>query len=390
MKILLIHPHDIYSVDEPWTSRIRNIAKELNHKGHEVKLVYFPLPSPEKNNNFDTKKLEGVETIPLNRNKWAIIKNIDKVCTLSKWADIVHFQKCFAYSSIPAIFGAYFANKHLHYDWDDWEYRIYQASGPSKLVGFYINFLEMIIPRMVDSISVASDYLKVLAKKRGVPEEKIFESHVCADLRVFKPKNSRRVKKKYHIRFPLVLYQGQLQGAQYAYLFIESAKIVKQEISDVKFMIVGGGYNLPKLKELAKILDLEENIIFTDFILHEEVPDYISAADVVVACFEENDLTKCKSPLKIVEYMACGKAVVASDVGEVKKMLGGCGILVKPGDTTSLAQGIIKLLKDHKLRFTNGKKALERAIKYYHWGVTVDNLLKAYTLQKNRHKGEVL
>ncbi|MDP2922371.1 MAG: glycosyltransferase, partial [Candidatus Omnitrophota bacterium] len=304
MKILLIHPHDIYSVDEPWTSRIRNVAKELSHKGHEVKLVYFPLPSTEKNSNSDTKKLEGVETIPLNRNKWAIIKNISKVYTLSKWADIVHFQKCFAYASLPAIFGAYFANKHLHYDWDDWEYMIYRASGPSKLVGFYINVLEIIIPRMVDTISVASDYLKVLAQQRGVPEEKIFESHVCADLRVFKPKNPRRVKKKYHIRFPLVLYQGQLQGAQYAYLFIESAKIVQQEISDVKFMIVGGGYNLPKLKELAKSLGLERNIIFTDFVLHEEVPDYISVADVVVACFEENDLTKCKSPLKIVEYMA--------------------------------------------------------------------------------------
>ena len=48
MKILMIHPHDIYSVSEPWTIRMTSIAHEFAKKGHHVKLVYFPLSEQER------------------------------------------------------------------------------------------------------------------------------------------------------------------------------------------------------------------------------------------------------------------------------------------------------------------------------------------------------
>lgn len=381
----MIHPHDIYSIEEPWTSRIKNIAEEFIKKGHEVRLVYFPLPVSERNNKLRIKRFKKLSSIPLSRNKWAIFKNLIKIYNLAKWADVVHFQKCFAHSTLPAIFGAYLNNKPLHYDWDDWEFKIYQASGPSKLVGSYLNLLETFIPEFVDTMSVASNKLRLLAIKRGVKPKNIFESHVCVNLKIFNPKNRQLIRKKYGLKGLLVIYQGQLQGAQYVDLFIHAAKIVNRKMHKVRFMVVGGGYNLPRLRGLANSLGLKENIIFTDFVLHEDVPYYISAADVAIACFEDNDLTRCKSPLKIVEYMACGKAIVATDVGEVKKMLGGCGVLVKPGDAESLARGIIRLLNNTKLRSIKGKKALKRAIKYYHWGVTADSLLNAYYRSISMH-----
>lgn len=43
MNILMIHPHDLYSPLEPWTIRIKSLARELKAAGHAVRLVYFPL-----------------------------------------------------------------------------------------------------------------------------------------------------------------------------------------------------------------------------------------------------------------------------------------------------------------------------------------------------------
>ena len=43
MKILMVHPHEVYSSAEPWTTRIVNLAKELVKRGDEVRMIFFPL-----------------------------------------------------------------------------------------------------------------------------------------------------------------------------------------------------------------------------------------------------------------------------------------------------------------------------------------------------------
>ena len=53
---------------------------------------------------------------------------------------------------------------------------------------------------------------------------------------------------------------------------------------------------------------------------------YHIAADICVVPFRDTKVTCCKSPLKIVKYMAMGKAIVASNVGEVRRMLGGVAV----------------------------------------------------------------
>jgi len=106
----------------------------------------------------------------------------------------------------------------------------------------------------------------------------------------------------------------------------------------------------------------------------------MAAADIAIACFEDNDITRCKSPLKIAEYMSCGKPIVASNVGEVNTMLGGAGVLTEPDNPEDLARGIIKLLGDEPLRKRLSVKARQRAEEIYNWENTARNLIKAYVL----------
>jgi glycosyltransferase involved in cell wall biosynthesis len=389
MKILLVHPHDIYSTKEPWTVRITAIAQKLTEKGHEVKLVYFPLPEKERGvvnkNNFN------FEVIPFKRRKWAVFKNIFLMHRLARWADIIHFQKCFAIASFPSLFSAYFTGKPIHYDWDDWEYQIYLFSPPSKIYGRYLNMLERTVPKLVDTVSVASKGIKKLTFSLGVEEKRIFDSPVGANLKEFNPKISGvEVRKKYKIpsSTQIVIYLGQLHGAQYAELFIKAAKKIIDETANAVFIVVGWGTEAHRLTSLAEQLEISDKIIFTGYVTHDEVPKYLAAADIAVACFEDNEITRCKSPLKIVEYLAAGKAIVASDAGEVKKMLGNAGIVVKAGDSDALKSGIDTLLRNKKLRTALEKKARKRAEDEYNWDVTAENLLKAYetAIKMRKHK----
>ena len=170
---------------------------------------------------------------------------------------------------------------------------------------------------------------------------------------------------------------GQLNGAQYADMFIDVAEhVLKKE--DVMFMIIGTGDREPLLIQQVVEHRLSDKIIFTGAVAHEEIPDYLSICDVAVACFEDNEQTRCKSPLKVVEYMACGKAIVANDVGEVKYMLNNCGILVRSGDPQALCNGILDLLNSEEKRKTLERLARKNAEERFAWSVTARNILKAY------------
>ena len=76
--------------------------------------------------------------------------------------------------------------------------------------------------------------------------------------------------------------------------------------------------------------------------------------------------------------MASGKAIVASNVGEVGKTLTGAGILTKAGDHRQLAEGILKLLTDKNLRDKLGKAARKKAEEQFNWPRTAANLMRAY------------
>ncbi len=384
MNILMVHPHDLFDRSEPWTIRIVSIARELVQAGHSVKLCYFPLLLDEEH---CPKTLDLIELIPLERRPslTAFSRNVRKLIELAGWADVVHFQKCHHYAAIPAVIAAYLKGKPLHYDWDDWEEKIwYESCGRglhSRFIGVSFKILERVLPLLSDSVSCASEGLKQLTLRLGVKEEFVFDAPVGADLAKFTPQlcgDAIREKNGILKGEQLVLYIGQLHGAQYVDLFIKAANIILHRCSHVKFMIVGEGFMEWKLRQMVNELGLEKKVIFTGSIAHDEIPFYTAAATVCVAPFKDTAVTRCKSPLKIVEYMASGKAIVASNVGEVSKMLGGVGILTPPGDFHAMAEAIILALGAPELRRHLQEASRRRAELKYNWAQTAASLLTAY------------
>ncbi len=117
---------------------------------------------------------------------------------------------------------------------------------------------------------------------------------------------------------------------------------------DARFLVVGGGRTLPQLQEHAARIGLGDRVVFTGAVPADRVPELLDCADVAVATLPDTEQARTKSPLKVVEYMAAGKAVVASRVGEAVTFLdeGRAGVLVPPGDPTALGHAVAELLLD--------------------------------------------
>jgi len=387
LNILMLHPHDIYSNSEPWTVRVTYLAEEFVKRGHNVRLIYHLIDGRMDLEEATARQEYPFTTIPAYRHQFALVAKMRSIKEFARWADVIHFQKCFAHVSIPSIWAGYRLGKPVHYDWDDWEYGIYSYAPLNRVVGYTIDAFEKSLPKMVDSVSVASEELRQKALALGVPDHRIFEAHVGADLDRFHPDvDGSAIRERHHIEGPIVCYLGQLHGAQYLELFIRASAKVAEKIDDVTFMVIGGGDRFGELFQLAEQLKIGHKVVFTGAIDHEEIPKYIAVADVAVACFEDTPQTRCKSPLKICEYLASGKAIVASKMGEVPRMIGDAGILVEPGNAKQLAQGVEKLLVAPELRRELGLKARIRAEQEYNWGVTAENLLVAYDMIINEYK----
>jgi glycosyltransferase involved in cell wall biosynthesis len=143
-----------------------------------------------------------------------------------------------------------------------------------------------------------------------------------------------------------------------------------------KLILIGDGVTRADNQRQAEELGISEHVEFTGWLPLDEVAERLKTVDIAVAPYD-----RLKNfhfdPVKILEYMAMGLPVIASDQGEVPTMLdqGRCGILVPPGEFEPLANEIARLSKDPELRHDLGKAARRRVEEHYDWSVTVQQVI---------------
>lgn len=141
-------------------------------------------------------------------------------------------------------------------------------------------------------------------------------------------------------------------GSFYAYegldLVIDAMPSLLARHSNARLLLVGGGPQEAALKAQVEALGLQEKVIFTGRVPHADVGKYYSLVDLLVYPRKSMRLTHLVTPLKPLEAMAQGKAVIASDVGGHKELISDneTGFLFSAGDSQELAQRLVELLAD--------------------------------------------
>lgn len=160
---------------------------------------------------------------------------------------------------------------------------------------------------------------------------------------------------------PLVGCVGQLIPWKGQDDFLRVAAGVLSTLPEARFLIVGREVEShpsfrAALEELASSLDIRDHVIFTGF--RQDVPSLIASMDVFLHCAVQPD----PLPRVILEAMALGKPVVATDTGGIPEMIeeGRSGFLAPPRDVRSLREATISLLVDGGLAHRMGQAARER------------------------------
>jgi glycosyltransferase involved in cell wall biosynthesis len=141
---------------------------------------------------------------------------------------------------------------------------------------------------------------------------------------------------------------------------IEAAPQIIKEIGNVRFLIIGHGSWGEHLPKLAEEKGLAEYFIFTGKVEWERLYLYVNAFDVATAPYSKAiNFQSGRSSLKILEYFACKKPVVASETEVIPEVVDlterGLGITVEPENASALAGAIIRLLTDGGMREQIGK-----------------------------------
>jgi glycosyltransferase involved in cell wall biosynthesis len=141
----------------------------------------------------------------------------------------------------------------------------------------------------------------------------------------------------------------------YEYL-LKAAALVKREVPDTRFVLVGQGPVEEKVREQARRLALDGTVTFAGF--RADAPKVAATFDIFALASTAEGL-----PIALLEAMALGRAVVATRVGGLPEVIDHDreGVLVPPGDPRALAEAILALLADPQLRQRLGEAARKRA-----------------------------
>lgn len=175
-----------------------------------------------------------------------------------------------------------------------------------------------------------------------------------------------------------ILFVGNLSAWQGVEYLIKAMPAVIKKKSSAKLIIVGSGELAPSLKALTSKMGIESSVIFTGALEYEKVPIYVNASDVCAAPFiiSRNERIGL-SPLKVYEYAACGKVLVASRINNLEFVEHeGIGTLFEPENSQSLAESIIWVLSHEKEAADMGKRGREYVVRECSWEAVSKRVLE--------------
>ena len=139
----------------------------------------------------------------------------------------------------------------------------------------------------------------------------------------------------------------------------------------VRLLIVGDGPEKERLMKLAQQLGVHHVIDWIGQVSIQKVPFYINASEICLALFTlERNIQTGISPIKVFEYMACGRPFITTRIGATYDDLiesCQCGILVPPNDSSALAQAVAQLLRNPEQCKRLGRQGRQIAVEWYSW-----------------------
>jgi glycosyltransferase involved in cell wall biosynthesis len=180
----------------------------------------------------------------------------------------------------------------------------------------------------------------------------------------------------------VVIFVGVLTEYQGVDVLIEAVPHVVQKVPESKFLIVGYP-NEEHYRQRARDLGVQAWVHFTGKISYEDVPRYLSLADIAVS----PKLSSTEANLKLFTYMAMGLPTVVFDNPVNREILGDVGVYAETVNSTALAEALVRVLKDKGWAKHLGILSRRKAVEEYSWSVVGKRLGDIYNSVRENQNG---
>lgn len=243
-------------------------------------------------------------------------------------------------------------------------------------------FLSALLELSDRIIATSFDYLKhsYAGEYYRKHPEKFFEIPNGVDTNFFTPQQDieqMKMRMGYADR-RIVLFVGGLDRAHYFKGIVYLLKAFSSLPPSSLLFIVGNGDMLSQYQKQARLLQIEDRVIFFTDVSQQELPDYYNLCDVFV--LPSIDSSEAFG-IVLLEAMACGKPVVASNLPGVRTLVEGAksGFLVEPKDIKNLRLAIESILQDQRAAKEMGMNGRRYVEERYDWEKIADTLEEVLT-----------
>jgi glycosyltransferase involved in cell wall biosynthesis len=305
--------------------------------------------------------------------------------SLVAWArggfDVIHAANPSDTMVLIAAFHRIFGKRFI-FDHHDLSPELYDANCGGKgnrLVYRVLVWLEQLSCRLADHVIATNESYKEMEMERGgVPADCVTIVRNGPDLsrfRLVEPDPELRATGK-----TVIVYVGEMGFHDGLDCLLRALRHLVYDLgrSEIACVLIGRGAAVPDLKRLKDTLGLGEWVQFTGWISEADKLRYLSSADICVDPDPWNPFNNRSTMIKVADYMALGKPIVAFDLRETRFTAREAALLVTPNDEMEFARGIQRLMDDSALRHQMGSFGRRRVEAELAWSHSVTHLLAAY------------
>jgi len=220
---------------------------------------------------------------------------------------------------------------------------------------------------------------KIIYRCSNLTSNKILLIPSGANTELFRPLKKMECRQilKLDLGKKYIYFAGTLLKHQGINTLISAAPFVKDKFPECDFIITGEGPMKEKWIQTAQRENLAKSFIFTGQVDYETMPFWIGASDICVAPFKYS--AGLRSPVKVFDYMACGRPVIASKLKGTTDIFQSSEAikLVEPENAVALAKAVLELLENEQAAKMMGAKGRELVVSRYNRRNLTKKIIKA-------------
>jgi len=386
-RILMLLENNPY----PQDTRVRREATSLVRAGWQVTVV-----APRAWQQHGRERVQGVRVYryPAGPSGGGMLGYLAEYSWALFWATFLSFRvlrregfDILHVHNPPEIYfalGAFYRllGKRFVFDHHDLSPEMYEARFPGRSSGLVKRALllcERLTFRVAHLVIATNESYRAIATGRGrVPPERVTVVRNGPDTELFSPgPPDPDLRSRAGVLFGYVGQMGNQDGIDYLLRSLAELRN-RWKYDDFHCWLVGEGEARPSLMELCRSLRLDDRVTFTGYVSRSELLRHLRSVHVGVVPDPRNEFTDRSTMIKVGEYMALGKPVVAFDLTEHRQTAKDAALYAPANDEAQFAACLLRLAQDPGLRERMGSIARERALAHLDWRVSEGPLIAAY------------